>query len=153
MLAGEGAHDPAKARIDAEVAADRTLRANGIGMTQIPRPRAKTVGFAGERANRTDLGCVAREVRRVRAAVLGTDQAAVAAFDHNEIALLRYFGVEAGAAAAQNAALFVQNDCRTEVDGLGLVQFRLCQATGTRPVGHGEILKIALTALVANRAI
>src|SRR4029077_20577934 len=110
VFAREGAHDAAEARVDAEVAPHRTLRANRIGVAEIPRPRPEAVGFAREGAYRTDLRRVAGKIRGILAAVARGDDRRVAAVGNDQVALLRDLVVEARAAAAQDAALFVEDD-------------------------------------------
>jgi hypothetical protein len=100
VFARERAHDAAETRVDAIVASDRALRADGIGVVEIPWPRAEAIRFARESANRTDLGRVAGEVGSVSAAVARGDQAFVAAILDDQGAFLRDLIVESRAAPA-----------------------------------------------------
>ena len=60
---------------------------------------------------------------------------------------------ETDAARAKDAALVVEHDARAEVNGLGLVNFRLDEAARALAVIHGVFLQLAFARLVANRAI
>ena len=60
---------------------------------------------------------------------------------------------EPDAARAKNAALVVEHDPRTEVNGLRLVHLGFDEAAGGLAVVLGIFLQFAFTGLVANRAV
>ena len=112
----------------------------------------------GDRADRADVHQVARQQRVDALLAERRDLAAVAAIDDADLRVVVDLAHEADAARAEDAAVAVQHQRRTEVD-VGLHAFavehppREVHAALGRAERVREILQRALAALVADRAV
>ena len=129
------------------------MRAARLRAIQIPRPRLEAVRLRRERADGTELGDVPGEVVAVRRAGCRRDDVAVAAILDDELLVAHDNVVEAHAALADDATLLVENDRRAEIDRLRFAVLRVDDVGRAPAVRHCVILKVALAALIANRAI
>ena len=152
---------PLRLRLDprGDVAALRALRADQVGGERVvPRTRLEPVVARGDRADRTHVHQVARD-ERVHAFFLERrDLAAVPAVEDVDLRVVVDVAHEAHAPRAENAAVAVEHERRTEVDvrlhavAVELAPRELHPALiGTE--GVRKILQRALAALVAHRAI
>src|SRR5262249_27102293 len=142
-----------------DVAALRALRTDGVGGERIvPRPRLEPVVARGDGADRTDVHQVAGDQRVDALFLERRDLAAVAAIDDVDLRVAVDLAHEAHAARAQDAAVAIQHQRRTEVDiGFRPVAVedapRKLHAALIGSEGVGEILQRALAAFVAHRAV
>ena len=140
----------------AALLAERADRVDGAGV--VPRPRLEAVVPRRDGADGADVHEIAGE-QRVDAVLLeGGDLAAVAAVHDADLRVAVDVLHEADAARAQDAAVAVQHQRRTEVDvGLDAVAVerapRELHAAVVAAEGVGEVLERALAALVADRAV
>src|SRR5918999_1416555 len=83
VLIGQGlaAHEPPRARLVRNRAADRTVRTHTRRSFEIPRPGDEAISAARQRTNGADLHRVAREVAVKGLVGEGEDLRAVAAID------------------------------------------------------------------------
>src|SRR5690606_36380094 len=114
------AEDLSLAMEDLDVAARRTARADGRRALQVPDARLEAELATGERADGADVDDVLRVAVVEPLARGGVDEGAIAARERAELARLRHFVEEAGAAQAENAALLVEHHARPELDDLPL---------------------------------
>ncbi len=141
------------ARLHDDAAAHRAGGAGRLGLVEVPRPRLEAIGGRGERADRADLHCVAREVGRELMLGECVDLRLVAAVDEADERIAGHVLGEARAAIAEDAALAVEIDEIGDGDGLGEVPLLLHEAALTRSVGHRLVLQGTLAALVAHGAV
>src|SRR4029077_695694 len=142
-----------------DVAPLRTLRADGVrGKRVVPRPRLEAVVARGDGADGAHVHQVARKERVQTFFLERRDLAAVSAVDDVDLRVAVDIAHEADAPRAENAAVAVQHQGRSEVDvGLDAVAVELA-AGKLHPALLGselirEILQRTLAALVAHRAI
>src|SRR5262249_52728458 len=107
-----------------------------------------------QRADRTDVGGVARELRVERRVALRDDLPAAPAIVEAQHRVASDLILEADAARAQDAALAIEVDQIAERDGLDeMLLLVVVEARVARPPFHRQVLQRALPALVADRAV
>jgi hypothetical protein len=131
----------------------RTGRAGRLDLVQVPRAGGEAVGHGGERSDRADLHGVAREVRGEGELGERVHLQGLRPPDEVDLGLARHLVGEAGAPAALDAALPVEQHQLGDGDGLLEVALLLDETRLARAVGQGLILEGALAALVAHRAV
>src|SRR5262249_49290278 len=141
------------------VASLRALRADRVGGERVvPGPRLEAVVAGGDRANRADVHQVAGDQRVDALFLERRDLAAVAAVDDVDLRIAVDLAHAADAPGAENAAVAVEHERRSEVD------VRLPPLTVEDPPRKlhpalfrseavGKVLQRALAALVADRAV
>src|SRR5579864_2626279 len=136
-----------------DVAAHAATRTDTGGAVEIPRAADEAILPRGQRPDRTDLRPVALVIRLGRLIVVGADDGVDATLDKGQLALAGNLLAETRAAPAEDAALPIEHDLVRQRHRL--VEMRLLEgeAAGAGTVLVGLILKRALTALVADRAI
>ena len=140
----------------AALLAERADRVDGLRV--VPRPRLEPVVARRDRADRTDVHQISGQQRDDALLLERGDFAAVAARDDANLRVTVHFAHEPHAARAQDAAIAIEQQRRTEVD-VGLHAFavehapRKLHAAALGPERVREILQRALAALVAHRAI
>src|SRR5439155_6719618 len=141
-VAGAGAHR----------AADRAVRAHRVRDLEVPHPRAVAEQLVGEHPGGAELDQVAGERALERAVLEAAEVDAVAAPGGAEVAPARDLLVEAAAAVAGDAAVHLVLD---ELAQVLVLEGALAPAVAADavPAGDGQILKLALAALVADRAV
>src|SRR4051794_2938526 len=136
-----------------DVALARAQRAQRTCVLDVPGPCAEAVGGRGERAHRAELDDVAAERRDVGAAVVGAYEGVVASLEEHQLVVLGHLLREADAAVAEDAALAVDRDQRRQLERLLEVALWLDEARAAGAPAEGDVLKRALAALVADRAV
>ena len=136
--------------------AQRADRVDGLGV--IPRPRLEPVILCRDGAHRTHIHQVSRE-QRVHALLLeGRDLAPISAIDDVDLRIGVDFPHEPHASRAENAAVAIEHQRRTEVH-VGFHPFAVEHAPGKfHPAFVGteavpEVLQRTLAALVTDRAV
>ncbi len=132
--------------------ADRIHDVDALGLAQLPRPRRERPGPVRQRADRTQVDHVGRQLRHHAALEVGGDLHVLAAADGAELLDARHLGHVAHAARALDAARHGRLDERPQV----LLLHRalvLGEARAADAEGHGLVLQVALPALVADRAV
>ena len=152
MVARQKAHDFAAFGINADVRAKRVHHVDRFGLGQFPRTGGESVGFGHQRANRAQIDDIALHVRIKRFAQIGCDLRIFATTCLAHLVNARDFRREAHAARARNTAGHVGLDKWTEIQIVRGTLW-LAEAGEVDAICHRLILQIALTALVANRAI
>src|SRR5690606_3200070 len=152
VQARHDAHDLGRARVDPDVAADRIEDVDRFGLAQLPGAGAVFVGLGVERADRAQVDDVALQFGFQGALDPGADLLVLAAVHHAELLDPGDLVEEADAARAVDAAGHVGRDQRPEVlvEHAALVLF---EARVIRPVEQGQVLQVALAALIADRAV
>src|SRR4029077_13275511 len=148
----QDAHHLASTRIDPNGRAEAVHDVDRFGLGEFPRPILQRPWLGGERADGAEIDDVPLQLGTHRVLEIGGDLHVLAAADGPEIGDARDLSDEAHAARAVNAAIHRGLDERPEIfvlDG-ALV---LVKARSVDPIGHRLVLQIALTALVADRAI
>ena len=140
----------------APLRAERADRVHHAGV--VPRPALEPVLPRGDRTHRTDVHEVAGQQRVHALFAERRDFAAVAAIDDADLRVAVDLAHESHTPRAQDAAVAVQHEGRTEIH-VGLDAFavehspREVHPARRRPEGIREVLKRALAALVAHRAV
>ncbi len=150
--ARQDAHHLRPARIDADIAANGIEHIDRLGLAQLPRAGDEGVGLRGQRADRAQIDHVARQLGGQRFLDVGADLHVLAASGSAEFLDAGDLGGEADAAGAVDAAIHAGLDQRAEI----LVLDRplvLLEAAAVEAIGHGLVLQVALTALIADRAV
>ena len=136
-----------------QVAAQSIVGGNGFTAAQFPRTGVITERLAGQRAHRTQIDYVARQLGFHRLADKRHDFGKLTAVGHGDFLHTGHFFGKAHAAGTVDAAAhFFRRHQRPHVFADHRAFFFLITA-GRFAVAHGQILQLALTALVANRAI
>jgi hypothetical protein len=147
------AHDLAALDLCDQVGAGAVVRADRLATRQLPCAGAVAEGLAGERAHRADVDHVARQLAVDRAAGDGGDLAVLAAVNHAQLHHAGHFLAEAHAAGAMDAARhLLHRDQRADV----LVEddaLFFGVAAGAAAIADGQVLQLALAALVADGAV
>jgi hypothetical protein len=139
--------------LDDQVGTGAVMRADALAARQLPGAGAVAEGLAGERADRADVDHVARQLAVDRAAQEGGDLAVLAAVLHAQFHHAGHLLAEAHAAGAVDAAAhLLHRDQRADVLVEDDALFFLV-AAGAAAVAHGQVLQLAFTALVADRAV
>src|SRR5690606_33099389 len=126
------------------------VRAHALAAREFPGARAVAEGLAGERAHRADVDHVARELGVDRVADEGLDLGVLATVAHAELHDAGHFLAEAHAARAVDAAAHLRHgDQRAHVLLEHHALFFLVARAGAA-VAHGQVLQLALAALVAD---
>ncbi len=129
------------------------MRAHRFAALELPRARAVTEGLRCERANRTYVDHVAGQLRINRLTHERHDLGVLAAAAHAELHDSSDFLAETNATRAMNAAAhFFCTYERTKVFMEDDAFFFVVACLGLT-VTNGQILQLAFTALIANRAI
>ena len=140
--------------VDVDVASVRAFGADARRPLQIPWTRDEAVLPVRERAHGADFGQVALELRLQLPVIERRHQRVHAALLENDLLLTGDLVVVANAAPAEDASFLVELDVLRErnrlleVDLLGDGKAR-----DARAVPEGEVLKVALAAAVAHRAV
>src|SRR5579859_7354898 len=113
------------------------MRADTRAVLQLPWSKVETLLAACQRADRTKLHDISREVGDVRLLLKGAHRAVVAPVHEHYRFVLRNLRGEAHAAPAENATLPVQGDGRSERDWLDVMSLGLDVARGSRAIGKG----------------
>src|SRR5690606_7180047 len=124
----------------------------GFARDQLPRAGAETERLVGQRADRAHVDDVAGQFALDRTADIGADLHAVAAIHATQLVGAGELGGDADAAGAVDAARHVAGHQRPEVL-VGHDAFALGEAADRAAITHGQILQLALAALIADRAI
>src|SRR5213078_1122143 len=135
-----------------EIRAHRIVRGNQRRGAHLPGARAEAVRLGDERAHRAQVDDVAGELVIHRALYIGAHLHVLAAADHAQLLDAGDLLGEADAARAVDAARHVGRDEGTEI----LVRHRALALVVARDVAaeaDGEILQLALSALVADRTV
>ena len=141
------------ARADDDVAARRAARADAFGFLQKPDAHLETKILRRERADGTDVHGVERVIVVENFSRIRRERVPTAAIDDAERVIADDVLRETDAARAKDATLVVEHDARTEVDGLGLVNFWFDEAARALAVIHGIFLQLALAGLIADRTV
>src|SRR5437879_6928082 len=110
VLARGHAHKLATALPEVDVAPDRALRADALGVGHVPRARLEPPDARGQCADGAEVDDVAAEVRLERLVELARDERLHASLSHRELLLPRHFVVVARTSIAEDAALAIQRD-------------------------------------------
>ncbi len=149
---GKDAHDLPLADIEADVRTDRVHDVDARNPAKLPRTAFERLRLLEKRSDRADVGEIAGHFRLDRLLEVGRDLAVLAAVQHAELGNARDLLGKADAARALDAARHRGLDDRPHifvVDG-ALV---LVEARERAAIGHRLVLKVALAALVADRAV
>ena len=121
-------------------------------MLELPRARDERPRPVRQRADRAQIDHVGRQLRQHAAIEVGGDLHVLAAADGAQFLDAGHFRHEADAARAMDAAVHERLDQRADVllFDRALV---LDVARAAEAVGHRLVLQVALTALVADRAV
>ena len=138
---------------DLDVAAVGAARADAFGLVQEPHAHLVVKVLAEERADRADVGGADRVVVGERLVGKDVDHRLVAEIEDAELAGLGDLLTEAYAATAEDAAFLIEHDARTDVDTLEQLAARLLCARRAAAVLERVVLQVALTGLVADRAV
>ena len=136
-----------------DTTAHGTRRAGALDLFQVPRSRVEAIGLGGQRADRADLHRVAREDRVEGLGRRGRHLDEVTATGKGDLGVTGHVGGEPRAARALDAPLAVQQNQRTDLDGLHEVTLLLDEARLSRAVRQRLVLQRALAALVTDRAV
>ena len=107
------------------VAAGRAARAEAFRFLQEPDAHLEAEIRRGQRADRTDIDGVERVIILQPLAGMRGQDGVAAAIDEAEDVVVRDLLAEADAARAENAALVVERDARTELDVLRFLDLLL----------------------------
>ena len=142
------------ADIEHDVATHRAQVAHRGRVEHLPGPGIKAEIRGGQRAHRTDVRGIARPVG-VKGRVRGGDDVRSATPPiQGQNGVFGNFLLEAHAPSADDAPLPVKDDEVTQRHPLFQMQFELIgKATGTRSIGHGQVLQRTFPAFVTNRTI
>src|SRR5690606_6802215 len=153
VLEGHDTLDTVEFDLGNEVRAKAVVRTDGTATRQFPRPRRHLVGLGQQRPNRTEVDHVAGEFRLDRLTDKGGDLGKLAAVNHADFHDAADFFPEANAAGTVNAPLhaFCGNQ-GAHVLGHDYALLFLIAGSGFT-VTHGQILQLALTALVTYGAV
>ncbi len=135
------------------VAARAATGAETLRLLEKPHPHLKPEILRGQRAHRADVHGVERVVVVELGSGEGRDGVIAAAVHDTELVISRDVLGEPDATRAENAALVVEHDARPKINGLRLVYLRLDKPAGRLAVLDRVLLQLALTRLVADRAI
>ncbi|MNM74069.1 hypothetical protein D3C81_858190 [compost metagenome] len=147
------AHDALVLGLHHQVRAQAVVRRHRLAAGQFPGAGRVAERLAGQRADRAQVDHVARQFRVNGLADEGGDLRVLAAVEHAQLHHTGHFLAEAHAAGAVDAAgHLLHGDQRAHV----LVEhhtllFLVARLRGT--VAHGQVLQLALAALIADRAI
>ncbi|UPT75250.1 MAG: hypothetical protein M0D55_05990 [Elusimicrobiota bacterium] len=142
-----------RVRVHRDVAAARAVRADRLGLLEVPDADLVAEVAVGQRADGADVDDVAGVGVVERHAGRQVDPLRVAHAENAELVGLRDVVDEARAARAQDAALLVEHDVGTDLDALLLVLLVLAHRARVLPDLHVVVLKTALAALIADRAV
>ena len=149
-------HDPhhlVVLHLDHQVGPGGIVWADALAARKLPRPGAVAERLAGQRAHRADVDHVAGKLRIHRSPDKGFDLGMLAAVGHAEFHHTGDLLAKTDTARAVDAARHLfHRDERTYVLVEHHALFFLVARAGTT-VTHRQILQLALTALVADRAI
>ena len=146
-------HDPVALDLNNQVGARGVVGADALAPRQLPSACAVAEGLAGQRADRANVDHVAGEFGIHRVAHEGLNFRVLATVGHAKLHGTANFLPKTHAAGALDAAAhLLHRDERSDV----LVEHHalfLVVARSGAAVAHGQILQLALPALIANRAI
>ena len=128
-------------------------RAGALDLFQVPGSRVETIRLGGQCTHRTDLDGITREDRVEGLRRRGRDLDEVATTGKGDLRVTRHVGGEPRAARALNAAFAVQQDQRTDFDGLDEVALLLDEARLAGAVCERLVLQRALAAFVTDRTV
>ncbi len=134
-------------------AAAAALATGGRGFLEVPNPRLEAEGLKGQRADRAHVREIALVVARQRAVHERLDDRTRSEAANGELGCFRNLFHEAHAAAAQHAALFVEDDDVTQALALVEAPARFVRPPLTLSFRERVVLKVTLTGLVADRAV
>ena len=146
-------HELVATRLRRDATSHRTAGAGGGRLAQIPRAGLEAVRGRRQRTDRAQLHDVAAEIRGKRLAGEGVDLGRRATVHEVDERIANHLVGEPGAAIAQDATLTVEVHRLGDGDRLAVVALFLHEPAFARTVGHRGVLKRALAALVAHRAI
>ena len=146
-------HQAVRRRLQRAPALHRTRDTRGLRGREVPRAGAEAVLARGQRADRTDLHGVAREVRVERLVGEVQHLRAVAAVDEVDQRVARDLVREACAPRALDAPLAVEQDQLAQADRLLPVALLLDEARLARTEGERLVLERALAAPIADGAV
>ncbi len=147
------AGQPVGGRLHRHPAAERTGGAGRLDLVEIPRTGREPVGRRGQRPDRADLHRVAGEVGGERQLGERADLDVLPPADEVDLGLAGHLVREAGAAAALDAPLAVEQHQLGDRHRLLEVALLLDEPGLPGPVGERLVLERALAALVAHRAV
>ena len=153
VVAAEDALDALVAHRQDHVALARAQRADRAGILDFPGTGPEPVGLRGQRSHRAELDDVAVEGSDIGAVVERAHEGRCAALQELKLLVLGDLLAEAHAAVAEDAALAVDLDQRRERDRLLEVALGVDDAASAGAPAHRDVLKRALAALVAHRAV
>src|SRR5262249_36452872 len=152
VVARENAHDLASASIDADGRAERVHDVDRLGLVELPRPRGEGIGLGGERTDGAEIDDVALQLGGHGVFEIGRDLGVLAAPDGAELRHAGDLGHEADAARAVDAPIHDGLDQNPDILVLDRALV-LLESAGIDAVGHGLVLQVAFSALVADRAV
>ncbi len=152
MVARQDAHDLAPLAIHPNAAAKRIHHVDGFGLGQFPRTRSKGIGLADQRANRAQINDVALQIAVERLPQIAGDLGILAASSLTHLHDPGHLGGKTHTARARDATRHMGLDQRAKVQILARPLW-FAIAAEIYPIGHGLILQIAFSALIADRAI
>ena len=142
----------ASTRVETDIGADRVHHVDAERLGELPRPCLERIGFRCERAHGTEIDDVTRQLRLHGMLQIRRDLHILAAPDHADILDAGHFLGKAHAAGAVDAAGHHRLDDGAHIF-LGHRALVKLEAAHTLAIGHRLVLQIALTALIADRAI
>src|SRR6185312_10088019 len=148
----QDAHHFAPARVDADRRAERIHDVEGFGVLELPRARNKRPRPVRQRADRAQIVHIRRQLRENAAIEVGGDLHVLAAADGAQLLDAGNFRHEADATRAVYAPVHERLDQRADVLFFDSALV-LDVARAAKAVGHRLVLQVALTTLIADRAV
>ena len=152
ILARHHAHQLAAQHMRVQVGAEGIVRRHQRGLSHFPGARVVAERFAVERADRTQIDDVRRQLMIDAVLDVGADFHVLAAAGRPHLRVALNFRAETHAAGAMNTARHVGGDQGTQVLVLDDA-FALAETGDISAESQRQILQLALAALIADRAI
>ena len=149
----EQAGQPVGRRLHGHPAAHRARGAGRLDLVEVPRAGGEPVGGGGQGTHRADLHSVPREVGGEGQLGKRADLNLLAPTDEVDLGLACHLICEAGAPAALDTPLAVEQDQLGDGDGFLEMALLLDEPGFAGAIGQGLILQGAFAALVAHRAV
>ena len=147
-----GAQHFATANVQQHVRAQRVVVTQRFTRGQLPRAGLELEHLVGQRADRTDVDHVARQLGGQRLAIVGADLQVLTAVHATQLLGTGNFVSEAHATGALDAAGHLGGDQRAHVL-VGHHALALVEAAVRAAVAQRHVLQLALAALVTDRAV
>ena len=140
--------------VDVDVATGSAAGTDGLNLLQVPDPRLKAEVFTGQRAHWADIDHIARVQVIEPLAWKQVNVAMIATGKDAQLAGLGDLVEEPSAAGTEDATLLIENHLRPEIHDLALFDFGFKrEPAAVDAVVHVVVLQLALTGLVADRAV